>query len=82
MVDSETGAVISHSQEPKPDDLLDVVRRLDGRQQAKADAFEAALDAEKGRENELDDLFKKAAEKNKDPEDGEKPDNPLDDRWR
>jgi len=80
-VDRETGQVIAHGPEERPTDLLDVVRGIEGRHQAKSDAFDAALDAEKGRKQELDDLFRKAAEKSKD-DDGDKPDNPLDDRWR
>ncbi len=82
-VDCETGEVIAHGQEEKPDDLLDVARRLEGRHEAKSNAFDDALSAEKSRKQDLDDLFKKASDKNRDSDDDdEKVDNPLDDRWR
>ena len=82
-LDRETGEVIAHGREERPKDLGEVAARLEQRQAAREDAFGAALEAEKGRAQELDDLFKKAADKaKKAPEDGDKPDNPLDDRWR
>jgi hypothetical protein len=80
-IDRETGAIIAHGPEEKPSDLADVKAKMEGKTQAKRDAFGAALNAERGRKNALDALFKDASKKaSKDDED--KPDNPLDDRWR
>lgn len=80
-IDRETGAILAHGEE-KASDLGEIQARISAREDRQADAFGAALDAEKGRKKELDDLFKKAAEKTKDNDDGSNPDNPLDDRWR
>ena len=43
-------------------------------------AFASGLEAEKRRGRELDDLFKKASEQVDDG--GDKPDNPMEDKWR
>lgn len=53
-----------------------------GQPQRRKDAFESALKAESHREKDLDDLFRKAAQKQQGKDDGDKADNPLDDRWR
>lgn len=79
-VDRETGAVIAHGAGEKPKDLAEVKERMEGNTERKRDAFGAALQAERGRKNELDDLFKKASDKAAGSE--KDPDNPLDDRWR
>ena len=79
-IDRETGAVIAHGAEEKPADLAEVKARMEGNTDRKRDAFGAALQAERGRKNELDALFKKASDKASTSE--EDPDNPLDDRWR
>ncbi|MDP7062235.1 MAG: hypothetical protein QF489_04795 [Planctomycetota bacterium] len=80
-IDRETGGIIAHGREDKAKDLADVKARMEGKTQAKRDAFGAALKAERGRKNELDSLFKDAAEKASKNEE-EEPDNPLDERWR
>ena len=80
-IDPETGAVLAHG-EDKATDLKEVQERIEVRESKRSDAFGAALDAERGRKKELDDLFKEAAEKAKDSDDEDAPDNPLDERWR
>lgn len=77
-----SGEVLAH--DPPPEDLEEAGRRAtEGAQRARQDAFDAALRAERSRETELDDLFRKASEKQADKQDDEeRPDNPLDDRWR
>ncbi|MHC4379497.1 MAG: hypothetical protein ACYSU1_00200 [Planctomycetota bacterium] len=80
-IDPETGAILAHG-EDKPTDLKEVQARIEAREGKRADAFGDALDAERGRGRELDDLFRKAAEKAKDSKDEDAPDNPLDERWR
>lgn len=80
-IDPETGAILAHGAE-KATDLEEVQSRIAAREGQRADAFGAALDAERGRKKELDDLFKEAAEKAKGSDDEEAPDNPLDERWR
>lgn len=80
-IDPETGAILAHG-EDKATDLKDVQARIEERESKQSDVFGAALDAERGRGRELDDLFRKAAEKAKDSESDEAPDNPLDERWR
>jgi len=79
-IDRETGAVIAHGPGEKPSDLLQVKAQMESNTARKRDAFGAALQAERGRKKELDDLFKKASDQAATHED--KPDNPLDDRWR
>ncbi len=78
-----SGKILAHGEEAlKPIDLGDVVKRVEGRDEKLKDSFAEALDAERNRKKELEDLFRKAADKAKD-SDGEKPpENPLDDRWR
>jgi hypothetical protein len=81
-LDPRTGAVIAHSRDERPRDLGEAARQHEDRKSAKDEAFRSAMAAEKGRKQELDDLFRQAAEKAKQ-DDGEKrPDQPLDDRWR
>ena len=81
-VDSKTGAVLAHGADAeKPTDLGAVAKRVSEREQGLQDSFQKAVSAEKNRGKELEDLFKKAAEKVDD--EPEKPgDHPLDGRWR
>jgi len=62
--------------------LEEVQRRMEARKASRKDAFGDALKAERGRKTELDDLFKDASEKAGEAAEDERPDNPLDDRWR
>jgi|FLOH01.1.fsa_nt_gi hypothetical protein len=79
-IDRETGAVIAHGVGAKPTDLAQVKAQMDGKKAHKRDAFGAAMEAERGRKNALDALFKKATDQAATkPED---PESPLDDRWR
>lgn len=81
QVDPISGSVVSFE---APPDSLDKARREaeSGQPQRRKDAFESALKAESHREKDLDDLFRKAAQKQQGKDDGDKADNPLDDRWR
>ncbi len=74
----------SEDRSPEPISLQEVQDRMAAREKSRKDAFGDALQAERGRKNELDDLFRKANEKIEDVgDDGDgKPDNPLDDKWR
>lgn len=85
---SDAGAA-AHAQgaedrSPGPSSLEEVQERMAAREKSRKDAFGDALQAERGRKNELDDLFRKANEKIEDVgDDGDgKPANPLDDKWR
>ena len=78
--DPRTGKVISHGKEKKLEDLTDAASRMEKRKEEHQHAFTSGLDAEKRRGQELDDLFKKASEQVDD--DGDKPDNPMEDKWR
>ena len=78
--DPRTGKVISHGKEKKLKDLADAASRVEKRKEEHQDAFSSGLEAEKRRGQELDDLFKKASEQVD--EDGDKPDNPMEDKWR
>jgi len=62
--------------------LEEVQQRMDARKSSRKNAFGDALKAERGRKTELDDLFREASEKAGDASEEERPDNPLDDRWR
>lgn len=53
-----------------------------GQPKRRKDAFESALKAERDREKDLDDLFRKAAQKQTDKGGKDAADNPMDDRWR
>lgn len=73
----------SEERSPGPTSLQEVQDRMAAREKSRKDAFGDALQAERGRKTELDDLFRQANEKIEDVgEDGGKPDNPLDDKWR
>lgn len=83
-VDPRTGQVVAHARGDKPRDLDEAARQHAERGSGKDAAFQAAVEAERGRKQELDDLFRKAAEKaRQDEEDTDKPpERPFDDRWR
>lgn len=81
-LDRETGVVIAHGPGEKPKDLSEAARRHEERQGDREGAFRAAMDAEKGRKAELDDLFKKAADKASKSDPKARPDGDNDDRWR
>lgn len=82
-VDPQTGKVAAAPAAAKPKDLSEVVTRVQGRSAKVQDSFSAALDAERRRKQELEDLFKKAQDKVKtEGPDPSRPDSPLDDRWR
>ncbi|HBF22253.1 MAG TPA: 2-nitropropane dioxygenase [Planctomycetes bacterium] len=79
-VDPATGEVSSYGKEKKVEDLADAAAKVEKRKTKHEDAFASGLEAEKRRSEELDDLFKQAAEQVED--DDEKPDNPMEDKWR
>jgi len=81
-VDRETGAVIAHGPGERTKDLGEATRRHEEKKAGRNDAFGAAIDAERGRKEELEKLFRKAAEKAEESDPGEKPDKANDDRWR
>ena len=81
-VDAETGKVIAHGPGDKPADLGEAARRHQEKQSGRQDAFGAAINAERGRKQELEDLFRKAADKAKDSDPDAQPDRGNDDRWR
>ncbi len=80
-IDPVSGDVVAH--QPPPQDLESALKAASrGGGQSSKDAFSDALEAEKERSKDLDDLFRKAADKQK-KTDSEKPsDNPMDERWR
>ena len=82
QIDPLSGEVLAH--EPPPEAMEDALRRAtEGRASERKDAFEAALRAEKSREKDLDDLFRKASEKQeRKGEDEATPGHDMDDRWR
>lgn len=81
-VDSLSGEVQAF--DPPAEDMEAAAQRATvGRQSARKDAFDAALNAEKSRAKDLDDLFNQAAEKQEKKGDDESaPGNALDDRWQ
>ena len=81
-VDARTGQVVAHSRDEKPQDLGEAARQSEAKGAAKEEAFRAAMQAERSRKQELEDLFRKAADKAKQDDGEKKPDRPLDDRWR
>ncbi len=81
-LDPRTGQIVAHSRDEKPQDLGEAARLHQQKNAAKEEAFRSALAAEKGRKQELDDLFKKAAEKARQDEAEKQPERPFDDRWR
>ncbi len=81
-LDPHSGQVIAHGQEERAKDLGEAARRHADKSSGKDAAFRSALEAEKGRKQELNDLFKKASEKARQEKDETRPDRPLDDRWR
>jgi|SaaInl4_135m_RNA_FD_contig_21_1735170_length_674_multi_3_in_0_out_0_1 hypothetical protein len=81
QVDPISGSVVSF--DPPPETMAEAQREADSAQpQRRKDAFESALNAERNREKNLDDLFRKASQKQQGNEEGDRADNPLDDRWR
>ena len=80
-IDPESGEILAHGAD-KAVDLDEVQARLVRREKGREDAFGAALDAERVRRKELDDLFRKAAEKTRKSGTDAPPDNPMDERWR
>lgn len=81
-VDAATGQVIAHGPGERPKDLGEAAARHQQRKSALGDAFGAALDAEKARKQELEDLFRKAAEKAQESDPERRPDSGPEDRWR
>jgi hypothetical protein len=81
-VDPRTGQIIAHGPGEKPADLGEATRQHEAKRATKEDAFRTAAAAERGRKEELDRLFKKAADKARQDDPGEKPDRGQDDRWR
>lgn len=81
-VDPQKGQVFAAGEQPKAKDLSEVVNRVQQRSAKAGDSFSAALDAERHRKQELEDLFKKAQDKVKQDGPGAAPDQPLDERWR
>jgi hypothetical protein len=81
-VDAATGQVIAHGPGERPKDLDEAAARHQERKSGLGEAFGAALEAERGRKQELDDLFRRAAEKaaESDPEEG--PEREDGDKWR
>ncbi|MBC8328676.1 MAG: hypothetical protein H8E31_08015 [Planctomycetes bacterium] len=77
-VDPRSGQVVSLGKGEKPQDLAEAVQRSEERQEAVKDSFSAALEAERHRKDELEDAFRRAAQKAKDSD----PENPNEDRWR
>lgn len=81
-VDPASGRVMALGKEERPHDLSEAVQRSQTRAEGVGDSFAAALEAERNRKQELEDAFRKAAQKAKDGDPEERPDAPLDDRWR
>ncbi len=77
-MDPRSGEVVSLGQGEKPQDLAEAVQRSEQRTDTVKDSFAAALEAERNRKGELEDAFRKAAQKAKET-DVESPD---EDRWR
>jgi len=81
-VDPRTGEIVAHGPGAKPADLGEAARQHQELRAGKEDAFRSALAAERDRKEELDSLFRKAADKARKDDSEAKPDRPLDDRWR
>lgn len=81
-VDPRTGAIVAHGPGERPADLGEATRQHEQKQTNKDDAFRQAAAAERGRKEELDRLFNKAADKARQDDPGAQPDRPQDDRWR
>lgn len=81
-VEAETGKVIAHGPGERPKDLGEAARRHEEKKAGRDDAFGAAMGAERRRKEELEDLFRKAADKAKDADPEQEPDRGNDDRWR
>lgn len=83
LVDRQSGQVTAAGERPRPKDLSEVVQRVQERSGKAAGDFTAALDAERRRKQELEELFRKAQDKaRKEGPPTERPESPLDDRWR
>lgn len=81
-LDPETGTVIAHGPGEKPSDFGEAAQRHAAKASGRDDAFRAAMDAEKDRKAQLEDLFKQASDKAAKSDPKEKPDRGNDDRWR
>lgn len=81
-MDAATGQVISHGPGDRPKDLGEAARQHEERKAGQADAFGAAMNAERRRKEELEDLFRKAADKAKSADPEERPEGGDEDRWR
>ena len=81
-VDVETGKVIAHGPGDRPKDLGEAAARHQERKSGLGEAFGAALEAERGRKRELDDLFRRAAEKAAESDPEERPEGGDGDKWR
>jgi len=81
-LDPRTGQIVAHGPGEKPADLGEAARQHAEKGTMKEDAFRSALAAERGRQEELDRIFKKAADKARQEDPGVQPDRPQDDRWR
>jgi len=80
-VDPRSGKVLSHGSTEGPRDLGEALGRVEKARTRKNSDFQSALDAERRRKKELEDLFRKASEE-AGKKDDQPPENPLDDRWR
>jgi len=81
-VDPHTGAIIAHGPGEKPADLGEAARLHQEKGVKKEDAFRSAVAAERSRKEDLDKLFKKAADKARQDDPGAQPERPQDDKWR
>jgi hypothetical protein len=81
-LDPATGAILGHGPGERPKDLGEAARRHAEKATGRDDAFRRAMDAERGRKQELEDLFKNAADKAARQDPGERPDRGNEDRWR
>lgn len=81
-IDAASGKVIAHGPGERPKDLGEAAQRHAEKKASRDDAFGNAMNAERGRKQQLEDLFRKAADKAKDADPDEQPDRGNDDRWR
>jgi len=80
-IDAKTGVIIAHGKGDQPASFGEAAKQREERQAGKKDAFADAMKAEKGRSDELDQLFKKASEEADKEENENPPDSPMEDRW-
>lgn len=81
-LDPATGAILGHGPGERPKDLGEAARRHEEKRGGRENAFRAAMDAERGRKAELDDLFRKAADKAAKADPEQRPERGNEDRWR